>query len=158
MLEHVLLEISRSLKLRASTPTIAPITQHTHSAHLRSLRSSHQLVHAQVLPLFLASRPVASLPHTPGIYTPEQVEAWKPIVDAVHAKGGIFFLRKPWPKAALPRHSGFVVVDDDDEEEENGVSPLHAPDDRYSCWSSCLMLAKLLYPVVYGAISLLGAS
>ncbi|KAJ6763522.1 putative proteinDH OXIDOREDUCTASE-RELATED [Salix purpurea] len=26
--------------------------------------------------------------HTPGIWTKEQVEAWKPIVDAVHAKGG----------------------------------------------------------------------
>ncbi|KAK4476814.1 hypothetical protein RD792_015974 [Penstemon davidsonii] len=30
-------------------------------------------------------------PHTPGIWTKEQVEAWKPIVDAVHKKGGIFF-------------------------------------------------------------------
>ncbi|CAL9763422.1 unnamed protein product, partial [Musa acuminata subsp. burmannicoides] len=30
-------------------------------------------------------------PHTPGIWTKEHVEAWKPIVDAVHAKGGIFF-------------------------------------------------------------------
>ncbi|GAV75961.1 Oxidored_FMN domain-containing protein [Cephalotus follicularis] len=30
-------------------------------------------------------------PHTPGIWTKEQVEAWKPIVDAVHAKGGVFF-------------------------------------------------------------------
>ncbi|CAI0556647.1 unnamed protein product [Linum tenue] len=30
---------------------------------------------------------------TPGIWTKEQVEAWKPIVDAVHAKGGIFFLQ-----------------------------------------------------------------
>lgn len=29
--------------------------------------------------------------HTPGIWTKEQVDAWKPIVDAVHAKGGIFF-------------------------------------------------------------------
>ncbi|KAI9201216.1 hypothetical protein LWI28_020224 [Acer negundo] len=29
--------------------------------------------------------------HTPGIWTKEQVEAWKPIVDAVHAKGSIFF-------------------------------------------------------------------
>ncbi|GLT32871.1 hypothetical protein SLA2020_075030 [Shorea laevis] len=28
---------------------------------------------------------------TPGIWTKEQVHAWKPIVDAVHAKGGIFF-------------------------------------------------------------------
>ncbi|KAL9379724.1 hypothetical protein Peur_028206 [Populus x canadensis] len=26
--------------------------------------------------------------HTPGIWTREQVEAWKPIVNAVHAKGG----------------------------------------------------------------------
>ncbi|XP_044511412.1 putative 12-oxophytodienoate reductase 11 [Mangifera indica] len=30
-------------------------------------------------------------PNTPGIWTKEQVEAWKPIVDAVHAEGGIFF-------------------------------------------------------------------
>ncbi|CDP21815.1 unnamed protein product, partial [Coffea canephora] len=30
-------------------------------------------------------------PMTPGIWTKEQIEAWKPIVDAVHAKGGIFF-------------------------------------------------------------------
>lgn len=28
---------------------------------------------------------------TPGIWTKEQVEAWKPIVNTVHAKGGIFF-------------------------------------------------------------------
>ncbi|KAL3641462.1 12-oxophytodienoate reductase 1 [Castilleja foliolosa] len=27
----------------------------------------------------------------PGIWTNEQVEAWKPIVDAVHDKGGVFF-------------------------------------------------------------------
>ncbi|KAH9684945.1 putative 12-oxophytodienoate reductase 11 [Citrus sinensis] len=30
-------------------------------------------------------------PNTPGIWTKEQVEAWKPIVDAVHQKGGIIF-------------------------------------------------------------------
>lgn len=28
---------------------------------------------------------------TPGIWTKEQVEAWKPIVDAVHTKGGFIF-------------------------------------------------------------------
>nr|XP_051223063.1 putative 12-oxophytodienoate reductase 5 isoform X4 [Lolium perenne]XP_051223071.1 putative 12-oxophytodienoate reductase 5 isoform X6 [Lolium perenne]XP_051223087.1 putative 12-oxophytodienoate reductase 5 isoform X9 [Lolium perenne] len=28
---------------------------------------------------------------TPGIWTPEHVEAWKPIVDAVHAKGAVIF-------------------------------------------------------------------
>ncbi|XP_073099734.1 putative 12-oxophytodienoate reductase 11 isoform X3 [Elaeis guineensis] len=30
-------------------------------------------------------------PNTPGIWTKQLVEAWKPIVDAVHEKGGIFF-------------------------------------------------------------------
>ncbi|MED6173410.1 12-oxophytodienoate reductase 1 [Stylosanthes scabra] len=30
-------------------------------------------------------------PNIPGIWTKEQVQAWKPIVDAVHAKGAIFF-------------------------------------------------------------------
>ncbi|KAK4859319.1 hypothetical protein QYF36_003469 [Acer negundo] len=27
----------------------------------------------------------------PGVWRKEQVEAWKPVVDAVHAKGGVFF-------------------------------------------------------------------
>ncbi|KAH9297399.1 hypothetical protein KI387_029081 [Taxus chinensis] len=30
-------------------------------------------------------------PHSPGIFTEEQINAWKPVVDAVHAKGGIIF-------------------------------------------------------------------
>ncbi|CAO1947678.1 unnamed protein product [Urochloa humidicola] len=30
-------------------------------------------------------------PETPGIWTQEQVKAWKPIVDAVHRKGSLFF-------------------------------------------------------------------
>ena len=29
----------------------------------------------------------------PGIHTEEQKEAWKPIVQAVHKKGAIFFLQ-----------------------------------------------------------------
>jgi 12-oxophytodienoic acid reductase len=27
----------------------------------------------------------------PGLWRKEQIEAWKPIVDAVHSHGGIFF-------------------------------------------------------------------
>lgn len=27
----------------------------------------------------------------PGIWTEDQAEAWKPIVDSVHGKGGVFF-------------------------------------------------------------------
>ncbi|KAI4976219.1 hypothetical protein ZWY2020_049826 [Hordeum vulgare] len=30
-------------------------------------------------------------PDTPGIWTQQQVNAWKPIVDAVHSKGALFF-------------------------------------------------------------------
>ena len=33
------------------------------------------------------------LPCTPGIHSPEQVEGWKRVVDAVHAKGGKLFLQ-----------------------------------------------------------------
>ncbi|KAL1534918.1 12-oxophytodienoate reductase 1 [Salvia divinorum] len=32
-------------------------------------------------------------PDIPGIWKKEHVEAWKPIVDAVHQKGGIFFVQ-----------------------------------------------------------------
>ncbi|KAI4380799.1 hypothetical protein MLD38_006947 [Melastoma candidum] len=39
----------------------------------------------------LISNTAAGFPNTPGIYTDEQVEAWKKVVDAVHAKGGIVF-------------------------------------------------------------------
>lgn len=30
---------------------------------------------------------------TPGIYTPEQIEAWRKVTDAVHAKGGKIFIQ-----------------------------------------------------------------
>ncbi|CAI0429176.1 unnamed protein product [Linum tenue] len=38
-----------------------------------------------------ATLSIESYTDSPGIWTEEQVEAWKPIVDGVHAKGGIFF-------------------------------------------------------------------
>ncbi|KAI5355981.1 hypothetical protein L3X38_008876 [Prunus dulcis] len=41
----------------------------------------------------------------PGLWTREQVEAWKPIVDAVHAKGGVFFCQI-WHPGRVS-HSGF---------------------------------------------------
>src|SRR5215212_44916 len=30
---------------------------------------------------------------TPGIYTDEQVETWRPVADAVHARGGKLFMQ-----------------------------------------------------------------
>ncbi|NP_001312484.1 12-oxophytodienoate reductase-like protein [Nicotiana tabacum] len=43
-------------------------------------------------------------PNMPGIWTEEQKEAWKPIVDSVHQKGGIFFCQI-WHPGRIP-HSG----------------------------------------------------
>ncbi|KAK9705539.1 hypothetical protein RND81_07G064700 [Saponaria officinalis] len=39
----------------------------------------------------LISPSAPGFPHCPGVYTDEQVEAWKKIVNAVHAKGAVIF-------------------------------------------------------------------
>ncbi|WVZ85785.1 hypothetical protein U9M48_032660, partial [Paspalum notatum var. saurae] len=39
---------------------------------------------------------------TPGIWTNDQVEAWKPIVDGFHEKGGIFFCQIWHPNGQAP--------------------------------------------------------
>ncbi|XP_057422269.1 12-oxophytodienoate reductase 3-like [Lotus japonicus] len=39
----------------------------------------------------LISPSAPGFPHVPGIYSEEQVEAWRNVVDAVHAKGAIIF-------------------------------------------------------------------
>lgn len=56
-------------------------------------------------------------PSTPGIWTKEQVEAWKPIVDAVHAKGGVFFCQL-WHVGRVSS-SGF---------QPNGQAPISSTD------------------------------
>ncbi|GAB4814384.1 hypothetical protein N2152v2_001430 [Parachlorella kessleri] len=61
-------------------------------------------------------------PCTPGIHTHEQVEAWKPIVQAVHDKGGYFFCQI-WhcgrsshqdyqPNGELPVSSSAIAITD----------------------------------------------
>ena len=37
------------------------------------------------------SETAAGYPRVPGLWRDEQVEAWKPVGDAVHAKGALFF-------------------------------------------------------------------
>ncbi|KAI8887616.1 FMN-linked oxidoreductase [Backusella circina FSU 941] len=39
------------------------------------------------------SRTAGSFPLAPGIYTSEQIAAWKEITDSVHEKGGVIFLQ-----------------------------------------------------------------
>lgn len=45
-------------------------------------------------------------PHVPGIYSEEQVKAWRNVVDAVHAKGSIIFCQL-W-HVGRASHSGNV--------------------------------------------------
>lgn len=56
-------------------------------------------------------------PDTPGIWTKDQVEAWKPIVKAVHDKGGIFFCQL-WH---VGRVSNYIY-------QPNGKSPISSTD------------------------------
>ncbi|WNZ25807.1 alkene reductase [Leptolyngbya sp. NK1-12] len=53
--------------------------------------------------------------NSPGIYSKEQAQAWKPVVDAVHAKGTPFFLQL-W-HTGRASHSSF---------QENGQLPVSA--------------------------------
>ncbi|XP_039121670.1 putative 12-oxophytodienoate reductase 11 [Dioscorea cayenensis subsp. rotundata] len=56
-------------------------------------------------------------PNTPGIWSKEQMEAWKPIVKAVHDKGGVFFCQI-W-------HVGRVSTYD---YQPNGEAPISSTD------------------------------
>ncbi|OIV97560.1 hypothetical protein TanjilG_12317 [Lupinus angustifolius] len=57
--------------------------------------------------------------NTPGIWTREQVEAWKPVVSGVHEKGGIFFCQL-W-------HAGRASLC---ECQPNGQAPISSTDKR----------------------------
>lgn len=39
------------------------------------------------------SEAAQGFPHSPGMYNDEQMESWKPVVKAVQAKGGVFFMQ-----------------------------------------------------------------
>ncbi|KAJ7155176.1 hypothetical protein C8R46DRAFT_1296487 [Mycena filopes] len=41
---------------------------------------------------FIAAR-AGGYPHTPGIWNPAQIQAWKAVTDAVHAKGSFIFMQ-----------------------------------------------------------------
>ncbi|KAE9612826.1 hypothetical protein Lal_00027430 [Lupinus albus] len=56
-------------------------------------------------------------PDTPGIWNKEQVEAWKPIIDSVHANGGVFFCQL-W-------HTGRVS---NSSYQPNGQAPISSTD------------------------------
>ena len=49
-----------------------------------------------------------SFPRVPGIYNQEQIDAWKKVVDAVHAKGAIFICQL-W-HVGRASHQGMLII------------------------------------------------
>ena len=75
-------------RMRAAKPSLAP----------RPLNAEYYAQRATPGGLLIAeASPVAPTafgsPGVPGIYTQAQVEGWRQVVDAVHARGGVIFLQ-----------------------------------------------------------------
>ena len=75
-------------RMRAEKPSLAP----------RPLNAEYYAQRATPGGLLIAeASPVAATafgsPGVPGIYSEQQIEGWRKVVDAVHAKGGIIFLQ-----------------------------------------------------------------
>jgi N-ethylmaleimide reductase len=75
-------------RMRAAKPSLAP----------RPLNAEYYAQRATPGGLLIAeASPVAATgfgsPGVPGIYSDAQIEGWRKVVDAVHAKGGVIFLQ-----------------------------------------------------------------
>jgi N-ethylmaleimide reductase len=104
-------------RMRAEKPSLAP----------RPLNAEYYAQRATPGGLIIAeASPVMATgfgnPGVPGIYTEQQIEGWRKVVDAVHAKGGIIFLQL-WhvgrvshssfqPGGVLPVAPSAVPIDD----------------------------------------------
>lgn len=75
-------------------------------------------------------------PHTPGLYTAEQVEAWKKVTASVHAKGGVIFAQL-WHtgrvghsvdrKGELPVAPSAIAIPQGQHHTSRGVQPYETP-------------------------------
>src|SRR6266849_5130675 len=75
-------------RMRAARPSLSP----------RPLNAEYYAQRATPGGLIIAeASPVATTgfgnPGVPGIYSEQQIEGWREVVDAVHAKGGVIFLQ-----------------------------------------------------------------
>ena len=75
-------------RMRATMPGFAPNALNAEYYGQRASKGG--LIIAEASPI-MPSGHVG--PRTPGIYTDEQIEGWKRVTDAVHAKGGIIVLQ-----------------------------------------------------------------
>jgi N-ethylmaleimide reductase len=74
--------------------------------------------------------------NTPGIYTDEQAEGWKQVVDAVHAKGGLIFLQlwhtgrashSSYHQGQLPVAPSAIKLNGDEIHTPTGKHPYETP-------------------------------
>ncbi len=75
-------------RLRAEKPSLAPRTLNVEYYSQRATPGG--LIIAEASPVMATG---FGNPGVPGIYSDAQIEGWRRVVDAVHAKGGLIFLQ-----------------------------------------------------------------
>ena len=75
-------------RLRAAKPSLAPRPLNAEYYAQRATQGG--LIIAEASPVMATG---FGNPGVPGIYSDEQVQGWREVVDAVHAKGGVIFLQ-----------------------------------------------------------------
>src|SRR3979409_921868 len=71
-------------RMRAEKSSFAP--RPLNAEYYRQRATPGVLIIAGASPVMAAGR---GNPATPGIYSEEQIQGWRDVVDAVHAKGGL---------------------------------------------------------------------
>ena len=75
-------------RMRAERSSFAP--RELNAEYYRQRATPGGLIIAEASPVMATGR---GNPGTPGIYSERQIEGWRAVVDAVHAKGGLIFLQ-----------------------------------------------------------------
>src|SRR5216683_7870828 len=75
-------------RMRAAKPSLAPRPMNAEYYAQRATPGG--LLIAEASPVMITG---FGSPGVPGIYTGQQIEGWREVVDAVHARGGVIFLQ-----------------------------------------------------------------
>jgi N-ethylmaleimide reductase len=75
-------------RMRAEQSSFAP--RRLNAEYYAQRATPGGLIVAEASPVMATGR---GNPRTPGIYSESQIEGWREVVDAVHAKGGLIFLQ-----------------------------------------------------------------
>ncbi|URE16684.1 12-oxophytodienoate reductase [Musa troglodytarum] len=93
----------------------------------------------------------AGFPRCPGIYTREQIDAWKKVVDAVHAKGSIIFCQL-WhvgrASNQIYQPGGTAVPISSTDKPVSGRWKILMPDGKYGSFARPRRLAISEIPVI----------